>query len=63
MSTNTAVRSFYKLGLNLLVRVALHQADYFTLGIRVYEETAIDVIICQVSHDILNSCNNICSLL
>jgi hypothetical protein len=54
MSTNTVVRSFYKLGLNLLVRVALHQADYFSLGIRVYEGTAIDVIICQVSHDILN---------
>jgi len=54
MSTNTVVRSFYKLGLRVLVRVALHQADYFSLGIRVCEGTAIDVIIFKVSHDILN---------
>jgi len=54
MSTNTVVRSFYKLGLRVLVRVALHQADYFSLGIRLCEGTAIDVIIFKVSHDILN---------
>jgi len=47
------VRSFYKLGLRVLVKVALHRASYFSFGIRGYEETAIDVIICQVSHDIL----------
>jgi len=48
------VRSFYKLGLRILVKVALHQANYFSFEIREYEETVIDVIICQVSHDILN---------
>jgi len=53
MCRNTAVRSFYKLGLRVLVKVALHRASYFSFGIRGYEETAIDVIICQVSHDIL----------
>jgi hypothetical protein len=54
MSSNTAVRSFYMFGLRVLVKVALHQADYCSLGIRVYEGTAIDVIIFQVNHDILN---------
>jgi len=49
-----AVRSFYKLILRVLVQVALNQADCFSLGIRVYEETVIDVIVYQVSHDILN---------
>jgi hypothetical protein len=48
------VRSFYKLGLRVLVKVSLHGADYFSLGIRVYEEIVIDVIMCQVSHDILD---------
>jgi hypothetical protein len=61
MFTNTVVRILYMLGLR--VRAALHRADYFSLGVRVYEGTAIDVIVCQVSHDIWNSCNNICSLL
>jgi len=55
MCRNTAVRSFYKLGLRVLVRLALHQANYFSFGIRVCEETVINVIICEVSHDILNS--------
>jgi len=63
MSNNTAVRSFYKLGLRIFVRVALHRADYFSLGMRVYEETAINLIICQVSHDVLNPCNSICTVL
>jgi hypothetical protein len=63
MSSNTAVRSFYKLGLRILVRVALHRTYYFSLDIRVYEETAIDVIVCQVSHDVLNPCNSICTVL
>ena len=62
MSSNTAVRTFYKMGLRILVRVVLHQAYYFSQGIRLYEETAIDVIICQVSHDILNPCNSICTV-
>jgi len=44
-------------------QVALHRADYFSLDIRVYEETAIDVITCQVSHDLLNPCNSICTVL
>jgi hypothetical protein len=55
MSNNTAVRSFYKLGLGVLVRVALHRADYCSLGIRMYEEITIDVIIFPVNYDILNS--------
>ena len=63
MSSNTTVRSFYMLGLRVLVRVALHRASYFSLGIGVYEETAIDVIVCQVSHGILNPCNSICTVL
>jgi len=48
------VRSFYKLGLRVLVKESQHGADYFSLGIRVYEEIVIHVIICQVSRDILN---------
>jgi len=50
-------------GLRVMVKVALHRADYFSLDIRVYEETAIDVIIFQVSHDILNPWNSICTVL
>jgi len=46
--------NFFILGLRVLVRVALNRANYFSLDIRVYEETAIDVIICQMSNDILN---------
>jgi hypothetical protein len=43
--------------------VALHEADYFIVfGIKVYEEIAIDVILLQLSHDILNPCNSICSV-
>jgi hypothetical protein len=42
MSSNTAMR-FYKLGLGVLGRVALHRADYFSVDMRVCEETAIDV--------------------
>jgi len=63
MSSNTTIRSFYKLGLRVLVRVALHQAYYFSLDIRVYEETAIDMTVCQVSHDVLIPCNSICTVL
>jgi hypothetical protein len=51
------------LGLRVLVKVALHRANYFSLGISVYAETAIDVIVCQVSHDILNLCNSMCTVL
>jgi hypothetical protein len=47
------------LGLSVLVSVA----DQFILGIRVCEETAIDVIICQVRYDILNPCNRMCTVL
>jgi len=54
MCINTAVRSSYKLGHMVLVKVSLHGAYYFSLGIRVYEEIVIDVIICAVSHDILD---------
>ena len=54
MCSNSAVISFYKLILRVFVQVALNRADCFSLGIRVYEETAIDVIVCQVSHVILN---------
>ena len=57
------MRSFYKLGIRVLVKVALHRASYFNFGIRGYEETVIDVIICQVSHDILDPCNSICTVL
>jgi hypothetical protein len=46
--------SVHKLGLRVLVKVDLHGSNYFSLGIRVYEETVIDVIICQMIHDILN---------
>jgi hypothetical protein len=61
MSSNTAVRSFYKLGLRVLVKVALHRADYFSLDVRVCEEIAINVIICQVSHDVLmHICRQCC---
>jgi hypothetical protein len=63
MSSNKTVRSFYKLGLRALVMVALYRAYYFSLGTRVYEETTCDVIVCQVSHDILNLCNSICTVL
>jgi hypothetical protein len=42
--------------------VALHQADYFSLGIEVYEEIAIDVILLRLIRDILNPCNSICSV-
>jgi len=63
MCINTAVRSSYKLGHMVLVKVSLHGAYYFSLGIRVYEEIVIDVIICAVSHDILDPWNSICTLL
>jgi len=43
-----AVRTFYKLGLRVLVNVALHRADYFSFGIPLYEKNAIDVITCQI---------------
>jgi len=36
------------------VKVALNRADCFSFEIRVYEETAIDVNIYKVIHDILN---------
>ena len=41
-----AVRTFHRLGLRVLVNVALHGADYFSFGITLYEGTEIDVIIC-----------------
>jgi len=63
MSSNTAVRSFYKLGPRVLGRVALHRAYYFSLDMRVYEETVIDMIVCAVSHDVLIPCNSICTVL
>ena len=63
MCSNTAVRSFYKLGLRVSFRMALLRADYFSLDIRLYEETAADVIVCQMSHEILNPCNSICTVL
>ena len=44
----TALRTFYKLGLRVLVNMTLHRADYFSFGISLYEENAIDVIICQI---------------
>jgi hypothetical protein len=55
MCSNTAVRSFYKLGLRLLVSMTLHKANYFSFSITLYKKTVIDMIICQVSYDILNS--------
>jgi len=50
MCSSTAVITFYKLGLRLLVNVTLYQADYFSFGIMLYEQTVIGVIMCQVSH-------------
>lgn len=38
MCRNTAVRTFWKLVLRVLVIVTLHLADYFYFGITVYEE-------------------------
>jgi len=44
----TAVRNFYNLALRVLVNVTLHRADYFSFGITLYEENAINLIIRQV---------------
>jgi hypothetical protein len=48
------MRMSFNLVLRILVNVPLYLADYFYFYITIYEETVIDVIICQVSHYILN---------
>ena len=48
------MRTSFSLAVRVLVNVPLHVADYFYFGITVYEETVIDVIICQVSPYIMN---------
>jgi len=49
------MRTFYRLLLRVLVSETLHGADYFCFGVVVCEVTVIDVFICQLGHDILNS--------
>jgi hypothetical protein len=41
--------------LRVLVCETLHGADYFCFGVAMYEETVIDMFMCRLSHDILNS--------
>ena len=50
---STTMRTFYKFVIRVLVSETLHGADYFCFGVVVYEETVIDVFICQLGHDIL----------
>jgi len=54
MCNNTAVRTSFNLVSSILVNVPLRLVDYFYFCLTVYEETVTDVIICQVSHYILN---------